>query len=169
QCSGCGATMCKFCRGWKRRIITGPTCLDCRAGQLEARLAAFSVTLVGGSLTWGLLSHGHFGSGLLLSYPIAALPTGLRLWNRVAASPHGQRLSVRLKTLKLTPQQRWLLKGLRCLVPLITGLILCPMELIATSGLLTLEIYRGGYGISWWRDMPERLRVQMERWRRSFA
>ncbi|MGH7866515.1 MAG: J domain-containing protein, partial [Candidatus Dormibacteraceae bacterium] len=126
RCSSCGAAMCKLCRGWKRSLTFGPICLDCRAGQLEARLAALLGSLVGGSLTWGLFSHGHFGSGLLLSYPLAALPTGLRLWNRVAASAHGRRLSARLKSLNLTPQQRWLLKIIRWLLPLLTGMLLCP-------------------------------------------
>ncbi|MGH7883969.1 MAG: hypothetical protein ACREN8_13880, partial [Candidatus Dormibacteraceae bacterium] len=103
------------------------------------------------------------------SYPLAALPTGLRLWNRVAASAHGRRLSARLKSLNLTPQQRWLLKIIRWLLPLLTGMLLCPLGLVVTAGLLALEIYRGGYGISWWRALPKRLRVRLASWQRSFA
>ncbi|MGH7883246.1 MAG: J domain-containing protein [Candidatus Dormibacteraceae bacterium] len=169
RCSSCGAAMCKLCRGWKRSLTFKPICLDCRAGQLEAQLAALLGTLVGGSLAWGLISHGHFGSGLLLSYPIAALPTGLRLWNRVMASAHGRRLSARLKNLNLTPQQQWLLKIIRWLLPLLTGMLLCPMGLVVTASLLALEIHRGGYGISWWRALPERLRLRLAIWQRSFA
>ncbi|MGH7869117.1 MAG: J domain-containing protein [Candidatus Dormibacteraceae bacterium] len=168
-CSYCGSAMCAFCPGW-RRLFGGkkPLCSDCRAGQLESRLLMFwSVLLIGSGLR--TLVYGHWGSSLLLAYPAAALPSGSRLWNRVALSPHGKRIKAWLDVRAMEQRQKWALTVLRWVAPILLGIFICPIDLFLTSGLLALEVYRGGYGLGWWRLQPSLLIKRLNIKRKPFA
>lgn len=160
ECRWCSTPLCESCRGAKRG-----SCSDCRAGELQSRLAVVPIALGLGAAVWALLMHVGPPGSLVLTYPVPALITGARLAERFRATPVARQLSAGLRRLgshvqaqPATAPQRLALWLLRWLATGFVGVLVCPVELVWTAALLSIEMRAGGgRGLAWWQRRRHQL------------
>lgn len=166
SCTSCGRPMCAVCVDLRRRLGGGGVCTGCRTGQLQWRVAMFIGLLLAGAGLWRFTVHPSLVASLLLAYPAAAIPTGLRLWRRVRSS----RLGAVLAGQPASVGGRLATSVFRGVGIAVLGMVTAPVDVSLSALLLAFEMRAGGGAEGWWQRCAVRrwgeLRSHLARLRR---
>lgn len=161
RCPGCGmgANLYQGRRVWRwgREL-----CPDCGAGRSQWVLASFVIPWL---ILAGVLQHfaGGFAFALVVAYPVAGLPAGVRLWRWLAATRPVVWLGRLIDGTGRDYAWPWLPAWtLRPVLVVCMGAVATPFEFIGAIALLAMEIRQGGTGEWWWKRRQDALQSRVD-------
>jgi hypothetical protein len=161
RCPGCGVGAHTY-QGKRLWRLGRERCPDCGAGRAEWTLGVFFVPWL---LLAGLLQHfaGGFAVGLVVAYPVAGLPAGVRLWRRLAATRPVTWAGRLIDGTGRDYAWPWLPAWtLRPVLVLCLGVVATPLEVVLAVLILVLEVRQGGTGDRWWRRQQAGLQTRVD-------